>query len=52
MKTAADWKADEQELIQLKKWREELKADLATTSRRIHILSTSIREYKKKEMAK
>ena len=52
MKTEAEWKSDEQKLEDLKEWRKELRADLVETSRKIHILSTSINQYKKKEELK
>lgn len=48
MKTPAEWKAMEQELMDLKQKREELKNSLNATSKRIHILSTSIAQYNKK----
>ena len=48
MKTAVEWETREQELMNLKKWREELKSEVTKVSRKIHILSTSIGQYKKK----
>ena len=48
MKTAAEWKATEQELMNLQKWREELKNEVTKVSRKIHILATSISQYRKK----
>lgn len=48
MQTATEWKAKEQELMDLRKWREELKSEVTQVSRKIHILSTSISQYKKK----
>lgn len=52
MKTKAEWKADEQKLEALKEWRKELRADLVETSKQIHILSTSLSQYKKREELK
>ena len=49
MKTPAEWSAMEKELTVLKQQREELKNALNATSKRIHILSTSIAQYKKKK---
>lgn len=48
MKTAAQWEADEQKLMQLQKWRKELKCEEKEVSKQIHILSTSISQHKKK----
>ena len=52
MKTHAEWKNSEQELINLRNWRNELKDEVATVSKKIHILSTSINQYKKREKLK
>lgn len=52
MKTETQWKASEQELILLKKRRNKLKFDISETSKRIHILSTSINQYKKRRELK
>lgn len=49
MKTEAQWKSDEQKLMKLQKWREELKCEVTKVSKQIHILSTSISQHKKKE---
>ena len=48
MQTVAEWKRKEQKLMDLRKWREELKNETTQVSREIHILSTSISQYKKK----
>ena len=47
-KTPEQWEADKAELRKLRKQRTELKSQLATISKRIHILSTSITQYEKK----
>ena len=51
-KTQEQWEADEAELIELRKQRCELKATLTTISKRIHMLSTSIAQHKRKEATK
>lgn len=47
-KTEEQWRADKEELIELRKQRDELKTNIAAISKRIHILSTSISQYEKK----
>lgn len=48
IKTHEDWERDKQELVDLRKQREELKSNITAISKRIHILSTSIAQYEKK----
>lgn len=48
IKTHEDWERDKQELADLRRQRDELKANITTISKRIHILSTSIAQYEKK----
>jgi chromosome segregation ATPase len=52
IKTHEQWEADKQELADLRKQRKELKANITTISKRIHILSTSIAQYEKKCVSK
>lgn len=52
IKTHEEWEEDKAELYNLRKQREELKANIATISKRIHILSTSIAQYEKKCVSK
>ena len=47
-KSHEEWMLDKAELIELRKQRDELKANITTISKRIHILSTSISQYEKK----
>ena len=46
MKTEKEWQSMEEELNDLQQWRKELREDLVRTSKRIHIMSTSIRQHK------
>ena len=46
MKTEKEWQSMEKELKDLRQWRKELREDLTRTSKRIHIMSTSIRQHK------
>lgn len=45
MLTQAEWQAKEKELEQLKAQRNEMKTQLKEISKKIHILSTSIRDH-------
>ena len=52
MKTVQEWKSTEEELMDLREWRKELKDEVNRVSRKIHILSTSLNQHKKKEELK
>ena len=52
MKSETEWQAMEQELNDLRQWRKELREDLVRTSKRIHIMATSIRQHKAMMMQK
>ena len=47
-KTEEQWQVDWQELLMLRQQRDKMKSELTVISKRIHVLSTTIAQHKKK----